>query len=193
MEIILASGSPRRKDLLKSIVPDFKIIVSDADETLKEGITPEEQATRLSYIKAKTVFDKTEGDRIVIGSDTMVVKNNKIYGKPKNKEQAKLMIKDLLKDDRKHKVVTGLCVMIENNKEYHEFNLYDSTIVYFTEISDREINNWVNTGKAMDKAGAYAMQDEFGVFIEKIDGNYSTVIGLPIHKLYGIIKRYINN
>lgn len=91
MEIILASGSPRRKDLLKSIVPDFKIIVSDADETLKEGITPEEQATRLSYIKAKTVFDKTEGDRIVIGSDTMVVKNNKIYGKPKNKEQANLL------------------------------------------------------------------------------------------------------
>lgn len=191
MQIILASKSPRRKELLKSMVSDFKIIVSDADETLEKDLTPEEQAIRLSYIKAKTVFDKTTGDRIVIGSDTMVVKNNRIYGKPKNKENAKNMIKELLKDDRSHRVITGLCVLIEKEGKYKEYKTYDSTRVCFTEISDNEIDKWIETGKAMDKAGAYAMQDEFGVFVEKIEGNYSTVIGLPTHKLYAIIKDFI--
>lgn len=187
-KIILASGSPRRKELLKLVVPEFEIKVSDVEEILEEGLSTSEQATRLSFIKAKDVFDKTEGDRIVIGSDTMVVKNEKIYGKPKDKDDAKKMIKELLQGDRSHEVITGLSVLIQRKGEYKEYKTYDIAKVYFKEISDEEIEKWIATGKALDKAGAYALQEEFGVFVEKIEGNYNTVVGLPIHRLYDLIK-----
>ena len=191
MNIILASGSPRRKELLKLIVPKFEVIVSNEDETLEGKITPQEQATRLSYIKAKNVYNRTTGDRIIIGSDTMVVKQGKIYGKPQNRKQAKEMIEELLSGDRTHKIITGLSVMIQKNGEYSEFKTFDEVKVYFKEISDEEIENWINTGNAMDKAGAYGIQNEFCVFIEKIEGNYTTAVGLPTHRLYDIIKNYI--
>lgn len=189
MKIILASGSPRRKELLKLVAPEFEIKVSKADETLEEGLTPEEQATRLSYIKAKTVYDEIEGDRIVIGADTIVVKDGKIYGKPKNREHAKEMIKELLLGDKKHEIITGLSVIIEKNGISKKYKLFDKVKVYFKDISDDEIERWLNTGNAMDKAGAYAIQDEFCVFVEKIEGNYTTAVGLPTHKLYDIIKK----
>ena len=191
MKIILASQSPRRKELLKMIVNDFEVKVSNADESLEENLTPYEQAMRISYLKAKTVFDETDGDRIVIGSDTMVVKNGKIYGKPKNKENAKEIIKELLNGDRTHIVITGLCVLVQKGDEYKEYKTFDEVKIYFKEISDKEIDNWINIGKAMDKAGAYSSQDEFSKHIEKIDGNFTTVIGMPVHKLYDILKRYI--
>ena len=188
MKIILASQSPRRKELLKLVVPEFEVMVSDADETLEKGLSPEEQATRVSYIKAKTIYDKTEGDRIVIGSDTMVVKNGKIYGKPKSREYAKEMIKELLQGDKTHKIITGLSVLVQKNGKYQEYNTFDEVKVFFKDISDKEIENWLNTGNATDKAGAYGIQNEFCVFIEKIEGNYTTAVGLPTHKLYDIIK-----
>ena len=191
MRIILASGSPRRKELLSMFVPEFDVIVSKTDETLIEGLTPEDQVTRLAYLKAKSVYDNTDWDRIVIGSDTMVVKNNKIYGKPKSKEDAKQMIKEHLEGDKTHYVITGLSVFIKDRDIEKEFKTYDKSKVYFGDISDEEIDKWINSGKAMDKAGAYAVQDEFGVFIDRIEGNYSSVVGLPTHKLYEIIKEYI--
>ena len=94
MKIILASASPRRKELLSMFVPEFDVIVSGADESIENGLTPDDQVIRLASLKAKNVYEKTIGDRIVIGSDTIVVKNNKIYGKPKSREHAKQMIKD---------------------------------------------------------------------------------------------------
>lgn len=192
MRIILASGSPRRKELLKLVVPEFEIKVSDVEEVLEEGLSPNEQAARLSYIKAKDIFDKTQGNRIVIGSDTMVVKNNKIYGKPKDKFDAKNMIKELLQGDRSHEVVTGLSVLIEKDEQYREHKVFDVAKVYFKEMTDEEIEKWLETGKALDKAGAYALQEEFGIFVEKIEGNYNTVVGLPIHRLYDLVKNEIN-
>ena len=191
MNIILASGSPQRKELLKLIVPKFEVIVSNEDETLEGKISPQEQATRLSYIKAKNVYNRTTGDRIIIGSDTMVVKQGKIYGKPQNRKQAKEMIEELLSGDRTHKIITGLSVIIQENGEYREIKTFDEVKVYFKEISDEEIEKWINTGNAMDKAGAYGIQNEFCVFIEKIEGNYTTAVGLPTHRLYDIIKNYI--
>ena len=170
MRIILASKSPRRKELLKIIVPEFEIIVSGVEEILEPELTPQEQVTKLAYIKAKDVFEKTTGDRIVIGSDTMVAKNGKIYGKPKDKENAKQMIKELDSGDRSHSVFTGLTIIVEKDGEKEEYKTYDESKVYFKKISDEEIEKWINTGKAMDKAGAYAMQEEFGVFIDKIEG-----------------------
>lgn len=191
MKIILASASPRRKELLKLIISEFETIVSGAEENIYENLNVEEQVTRLSYLKAKEVFDKTDGDRIVIGSDTIVVKNSKIYGKPENKEHAKQMIKELLEGDKTHYVITGLSVLIEKDGKYKQYNTFDKVQVYFKEITDTEIEKWIDSGNAMDKAGAYGIQSEFGVFVEKIDGNYFTVVGLPIHKLYDILKEYI--
>lgn len=186
MKIILASKSPRRKELMDMLNLKYEVIVSKADETLQGGLTVEEQAKRLSYIKAKTVFEETTGDRIVIGSDTMVIKNNKIYGKPKNEEDAFKTLKEL--NGTKHQVITGLAILVEKNGKYEEYLDYDITEVHFKNMTDTEIKNWISTGQAMDKAGAYAVQGEFSVFIEKINGNYSTVVGLPIHKVYDILK-----
>lgn len=186
MKIILASKSPRRKELMNMLNLEYEVIVSEADETLKEGITIEEQAKRLSYIKAKTVFEETLGDRIVIGSDTMVIKDNKIYGKPKDEEEALKILKEL--NGTKHQVITGLAILVEKDGKYEEYIDYDITEVYFKNMTDTEIKNWISTGKAMDKAGAYAIQGEFSVFIEKINGNYWAVVGLPIHKVYDILK-----
>ena len=180
MKIILASGSPRRKELLSGI-----------DEKLEEGLTPKEQVIRLSYIKAKDIYEKTQGDRIIIGSDTIVTKNGKIYGKPKNREYAKQMIKELLEGDRTHSIFTGLCVIIDKDGKYKEYKTFDEVKVILKEMTDREIEWWLDTGKWTDKAAAYGIQNEFGVFVERIEGNYNTVVGLPIHKVYDIIKEYI--
>jgi len=191
MKIILASQSPRRREILKKIVPEFEIIVSDADEHLTPGLTKKELVIDVSYQKAKDVFDKTSGDRIVIGSDTMVIKNDKIYGKPKSEQNAKELIKELLSGDGTHEVYNGISIIVEKSGKIQRFDRFDSAKVYFNDITDEEIDKWIATGKAMDKAGAYAMQEEFGVFVDKIDGNYSAVVGLSMPKVYEIIKQFI--
>lgn len=188
MRIILASGSPRRKELLKLIVPKFEVITSQIDEQIKEKLTPEDKTAKLANMKAKEVFSNTSGDRVVIGSDTIVAKDGKVYGKPKNNENAKQIIKELLKGDKTHEVITGLSVIIEKDGKIKEYNTYDKAKIYLKAMTDDEIQKWINTGKALDKAGAYAIQEEFCIFVEKIDGNYTTIVGLPTHKLYNILK-----
>lgn len=191
MKIILASGSPRRKELLSLITPNFEIVVSGVDESLQEGLTPEKQTERLAYVKAKDVFEKTSGDRIIIGSDTIVTKNSKIYGKPKSRENAIQMIKELLEGDKTHSVITGLSILIEKDGQYKEYKTFDEVKVHLKEMSEQEIEKWVDSGKAMDKAGAYGIQNEFCVFVDKIDGNYTSIVGLPTQKVYDILKEYI--
>lgn len=187
MRIILASGSPRRKELLQLVVPKFEIIVSKVAERLLEEITVEEQVTNLAYKKAISVFSQTDGNRIVIGADTIVVKNGKIYGKPKDKKQAKEFIKELLEGDKEHYIITGLSILMHKDGQTKEYNTYDKVKVYLKDISDEEIESWIETGNAMDKAAAYGIQNEFCVFVEKIEGNYTTAVGLPTHKVYDII------
>lgn len=191
MRIILASGSPRRKELLKLITPKFEILVSEVYEKLEEGLIPQKQVERLAYIKAKDIYEKTEGDRIIIGADTIVTKNGKIYGKPKDRTHAKQMINELLKGNKIHSIMTGLFVIIEKDGEYKEYKTTDEVKVFLKDISDSEIDKWINTGNAMDKAAAYGIQNEFCVFVDKIEGNYTSAVGLPTHKLYDIIKEYI--
>ena len=191
MKIILASGSPRRKELLKLVVPDFEILISGIDEKLEEGLTPQEQVTRLAYIKVKDVYGKTNGDRIVIGADTVVIKNRKIYRKPKDRNDAKQMLKELIEGDKMHSIITGLYVIINKDGKYKEYITSDEVKVFFKNMSDDEIEKWLNTGNAMDKAGAYGIQNEFCVFVDKICGNYSTAVGLPTQKLYDFIKEFI--
>ena len=187
MKIILASQSAIRKELLKQMGLEFKVLVSNADETFEEGLSLEEQSKRLAYIKAKTVFDETSGDRIVIGADTMIIKDNVAYGKPKDKEDAIKMLK-MLKNTM-HKAITSICVLVEKDGKYERYLDYDTTKVYFKDMTDEEILHWIKIGNPYNKAGAYALQSPFCVFLEKVDGNFNTVQGLPTHKLYDILKK----
>lgn len=191
MKVILASGSPRRKELLKAITKDFEVTVSNSDEAFQEGLTIEEQSKRIAHLKAKMVFDQTQGDRIVIGADTMVLKDGAIYGKPKDKQEAYKMLSNL--QSAMNEVITGVSVLIEKDGIQKEYNDYDIGKVYISSMDDREIQDWIESGKAMDKAGAYAVQEEFAKYIEKIEGSYATVVGLPIHKVYQVMKQYLEN
>ena len=188
MKIILATKSPRRKELLSMIVDNFEVITSDVDENINETLTPQELVKKLAYIKAKTVFDKTSDmhERVVIGSDTIVVKNNVIYGKPKDHDDAVNMIKQL--KNGKHEVMTGIAIISEKDGKIQEFTDVDVTIVHISDMNEEEIEKWISSGEVYDKAGAYAIQGKFGVYIDKIEGNYYTVVGLPIHKIYKILK-----
>ena len=114
MKVILASKSPRRKELMDLLDINYEIMVSDLDETLEEGLSLEKQSKKLGYIKAKAVFDKTSGDRIVIGSDTLVVKDGKLFGKPKDKQDAINMINSLKND--KHQVITSIAILVEKRR-----------------------------------------------------------------------------
>lgn len=190
MKVILASKSPRRKEILGMITKEFDVMVSDEEEILDGSLDIYEQAKSLAYIKAKSVFDKTAGSRIVIGSDTMVVDlEGKIYGKPKDREEAISMLNVL--QNTKHNVITSLAILIEKDGEYAEYIDYDLAEVYFENMTYDEITKWVDTGEAYDKAGAYAVQGSFTKHIEKINGNFWTVMGLPVHKVYKILKEYI--
>lgn len=191
MKIILASSSPRRKELLKLIVPKFDVLVSGIDENLKEGLTIQDQVMRLSYMKAKDIYNKTSENRIIIAADTIVTKNGKIYGKPRDIINAKKMIHELLEGNKVHSIFTGLAIIINKNGEYKEYKTFDEVKVFLKDMTEEEIEKWLNTGNAMDKAGSYGIQNEFCVFVDKIEGNYTTAIGLPTHKVYDIIKQYI--
>ena len=179
MRIILASNSPRRRELLDLIKANYEVIPSNEDETLKENLPLEEQSKRLAYIKAKSVFNKTNGERIVIGADTLVVKDGKIYGKPKNLNDAKHMLLEL--NNNMHQVITSVAVLIEKNGKIEENVFSDITNVYIGKMTKEEV---------LDKAGSYAIQSSFSKHVEKIEGNYTTVLGLPIHKVYEILKKY---
>lgn len=188
MKIILASKSPRRKELMDLLNVNYEIIVSDADETLENGLTMEEQSKKLAFAKAKAVFDVTQGDRIVIGADTLVYKDDKKYGKPGNAKIAKKMLNEL--KNTEHQVCTGIAVLVQKDDIYREIIDYSLTSIHIKDMTNEEIDEWIATGKAFDKAGAYAIQDEFAKFIDKIDGNYSSVVGLPIDKVYDVIKKF---
>ena len=193
MEIILASKSPRRKELLSLITKDFQVIVSSADEVVDKNLTPEEQVKAISLQKAQNVLNEImpkQNDFILIASDTIVVsKDNEILGKPKNEEDAKRMLRKISGDS--HEVMTGLAIFVQKDGVFTWNVSVDKTKVHVNVLSEEEIQKWIDTGNAWDKAGAYAIQQEFGVHIESICGSYPTVMGLPIHKVYEVIKDYL--
>lgn len=186
MKIILASGSPRRRELMDLAGIDYEVMVSNVDETFEDGLSIDDQSKRLAYIKAKEIFDNTQGDRAIIGSDTMVVKGDKVYGKPQDRDEAIKMIKEL--EGTRHSVYTSLAVLIEERGEYKEYIELSKVDVYFKRISDKEIQEYVDFEEPYDKAGAYAIQSSFCKFVEKIYGDYYSVVGLPIGKVYDILK-----
>lgn len=183
MKIILASASPRRIEILKNINLDFEVIPSKFEE--EEIINnPVEMVLKFAYNKALDVKNTiTNEDALIVAADTIVFKDGKILGKPKNQEDAAEMLKML--SNSVHQVYTGLAVFYKDNYLVD----YEVTDVYFKEVSDEEIEGYIKTNEPMDKAGAYAIQGIGSLFVKKIDGCYFNVVGLPISKFYEIIKR----
>jgi len=186
MKIILASASPRRRELMDLAKFDYEVLVSNYDEKVDLTLTLEEQSKELAYGKAKDVFENTQGNRAIIGSDTLVILGERKLGKPQNREEAINMLKDL--QGRSHTVYTSLAVLIEENGQYKEYKELEKTRVFVKRMSDKEIENYVDSEMPFDKAGSYAIQSCFAVFIDRIEGDYPTVIGLPINKVYSILK-----
>ena len=186
MRIILASKSSRRKELLELIGLKFETIVSNCEEKMLEKVSIEEKVENLAYQKAKTVYNETIGDRIVIGSDTIVYKDGKIYGKPKTTEEAKKMLIEL--KNCVHKVITGLCILCCKENEYKKYVLHSTTEVGIKDMNEKEIEDWIKEGKALDRAGAYGIQDSFAKYITSMNGNYFSVMGIPVEKVYDILK-----
>lgn len=172
--IILASKSPRRKELLSLITEDFIIKTADVDESLPKGIQPDKAVEYLSRIKAEP-FDN--GRDTVIGADTVVAIDGRILGKPKNRDDAFNMLKML--SGRAHSVFTGVTVI----RPDQSITFSVETKVKFFDLTDEEINRYINTDEPYDKAGAYAIQGKGSLLVEKIDGDYFNVVGLPISTL----------
>ena len=185
MKIILGSSSPRRKELLSKIVKEFEIIPSNFDEsTIKqEEKNPAKLVETLSRLKGEEIFSRvnTNEDFIIISSDTIVFLKDKLLGKPKDNKEAFTMIKSL--QDNKHTVYTGLFILVNQNENQKRIITHSETEVYFKKVTDEEIINYINSENTLDKAGAYAIQGKAKAFVEKIDGNIETVIGLDVKKL----------
>lgn len=181
--IYLASKSPRRKVLLKQLNLNFKVFSVDCDESLKKNETFIQAVKRLSLVKLEAA-KKIHNDGIIITADTLVVLNNDIIGKPINKKDAYRILKKL--SENTHKVYTGFSVY--NSLKNITITDYEKTFVTFKKLSDEEIKNYIKTGSPLDKAGAYGIQDDFGVvFVKKINGCYNNVMGLPLFKVYSTL------
>lgn len=181
MNIILASGSPRRRELLAQAGFEFKVEVSNADENVVEE-SPEQMVEELAARKAEAVVrlhNKAEDNCLVIGADTIVVLEGKVLGKPVDEEDAKTMLASL--SDRTHQVYTGVALFYVKKGTVEK---RESTDVTMVSMSEQEIADYVASGDPLDKAGAYGIQGPAAVFISGIKGDYYNVVGLPISKIY---------
>ncbi|MCH5314596.1 MAG: septum formation protein Maf [Eubacterium sp.] len=178
--IILASKSPRRRELLSLITTNFEVKTADVDEALPSGISPKDAVEYLSKIKAQPFKNGTD---IIIGADTVVTLDEKILGKPENEQEAFDMLRML--SGREHSVFTGVTII----KGEEETTFSCETKVEFFELSDRQIWDYIATGDPMDKAGAYGIQNGGALFVKKINGDYSNVVGLPV----SLLNIYLNS
>ena len=182
-KIILASKSPRRREILENMGVDFIIDVADADESVDGSLSPVEAVCEISRRKARAVVPRHEGeDFIVISADTVVVINGKIIGKPKDEEDAFNILKSL--SGKTHEVYTGFTVT-DGKDEKTDFEV---TQVHFKELDDDAVTRYIATGECMDKAGAYGIQQKGNLFVEYIHGDYYNVVGFPISKICVTVK-----
>ena len=184
-KIILASASPRRKELLKKIVGSFRIIKSNVDESAIKAASPVSFAKKAAVLKAEAVAAKHPGS-IIIGADTIVLLGQKILGKPRNKKDAIAMLKSLA--GKTHQVITGIAVIFPGGKTVSSAAV---TRIRMNKVSDREILAYVNSGRPLDKAGAYGIQEIEGIFIDKVTGDYDNVVGLPVRLLRKILSHKV--
>lgn len=181
-QIILASRSPRRKELLEKIGLNFKVVSSDYIEIFDPKLTPHEIVKKLSFEKAKAV-SKNHKNSTIIAADTLVVCNGEILGKPKNKDDAKEMLRFL--SGKSHFVVTGFTII--NGNEV--ITKSEVSKVWMKKLDSQEIDDYIVTKEPYGKAGAYAIQERGSVFIQKIQGNFSNAVGLPIFTLAQELKK----
>ena len=172
--IYLASGSPRRKELLTQVGCRFEVVKSDAEECKDSSVPPDELVQENACRKAEKAAAELGGDCAVLGADTVVALDGKIFGKPKDKEDASRMLREL--SGRSHEVYTGIAFVVKGKT----YRAAERTLVTFRQISDKEIEEYIATGEPMDKAGAYAVQGLAAKFIPRIEGSFSNVVGLPL-------------
>lgn len=182
-KIILASSSPRRRELMATAGLEFEIIVKDVDESIPEGTAPIDAAKMTAKKKALAVANE-HPDSIVIGADTIVVAGEKILGKPADKADACAMLRML--SGVEHEVITGVCIVCGEKQE----NFAQVSRVKFYELTDEEIEAYVATNEPMDKAGAYGIQGRGCTLVEKIEGDYFNIVGLPVAELSRKIKAF---
>lgn len=193
--IILASGSPRRKELLSQIGLDFRVVTSNVEETTDKN-TPEEMVLELSKKKAEAVACSNaavqdcaaaafgDDDKyVIIGADTIVYADERVLGKPKDRDDAFLMLKRL--SGKCHSVFTGVTLISGAER----ISFFEETKVFVYNMTDDEIWSYIDTGEPMDKAGAYGIQGAFAAFVSGIEGDYNSVVGLPIGRLYQEMRK----
>lgn len=183
--IILASASPRRRELLKLICEDFKSVSPDVDETVPAQVEILERPQFLAVKKAMHVCGELSEKAVVIGCDTGVFIDDEMLGKPKDEEEAFSMLKRLQGKD--HLVVTGCCITDGTHKR--EFSV--TSRVFFYPLSDEDIKDYIATGEPMDKAGAYGIQGKGSLLIEKIQGDYFNIVGLPLSAITRELKAFL--
>lgn len=184
MEIVLASASPRRRELLERMGLKFRICTAEHDETMDPTASPEAEACRVSRLKAEAVQALCDPEDLIIAADTIVVCEERILGKPADEEEAYRMLR--LLSGREHRVITGLCVLRGERVSC----VSEVTKLRFRELSDGQIRAYIATGEPMDKAGAYGIQGKASVFVPGIEGDYYNVMGLPVCTLAQILEEF---
>ena len=183
-KIILASASPRRKELLRQIGLIFEVVPSEIEEDVKDGEEPREHVLRLARLKAQEIA-RDQDSAVIIGADTIVVLGGEILGKPKDEEEAFAMLSQM--SGRVHRVFTGFCVLdASDGSEYSEAV---ESKVRFKHLTPEEIRGYIKTDEPMDKAGAYAVQGRGSYMIKEIQGSYTNVVGLPLCELVEVLSR----
>ena len=187
MRIILASKSPRRRELLSELFSDFEIITAECDESLPEGVHPREGVEILAVRKGAAVLPLTSSEDIIISSDTLVELDGAALGKPADESDAFRMLRAL--SGRGHNVHTGVAVHYKGKV----FSGVDSTAVYFKELSDEEIDEYIATREPMDKAGSYGIQGLGGRFVTHYEGRFDTVVGLSVELVKKLVSEAVCN
>lgn len=183
--IILASASPRRRELLEMAGLPFTVCPSQGEEEITVS-DPAEVVEELAEQKAREVFLKTGGESLVIGADTVVAAKGQILGKPKDREAARQMLRSI--QGGSHEVYTGVTILDREEGKERQKTFHVMTEVVFYPMSEEEIQRYVDTKEPMDKAGAYGIQGKAGIFVKEIHGDYNNVVGLPLARLYQELK-----
>ncbi len=186
--LILASNSPRRIVLLKSLGYLFDIIPHDIEECIQGNVLPAELVQNLAFLKASDVARRV-CDAVIVSADTIIVHEKTILGKPKDVSDAKRILSIL--SNSEHDVISGVCVMASLSRK--KMLRIERTHIKMKNVKGEEIDRYILTGEPMDKAGAYAIQGEGGKFIEKIDGSYSNAVGLPLELLQEMLNHFMND
>jgi len=185
-KLILASGSPRRREILEKMGLEFEIIPSSYEEFLESSDFSYEKIEDLAYNKAKSVIDRCKSHSLILGADTVVVLDGRILGKPQNKKEALAMLRSL--SGKKHSVVTSICTI--NSKSLQKETLSATSYVEFEELTEEKIKDYVEKYNPLDKAGSYGIQELPAGFVKNIEGSFENIIGLCPSAVGEILKNF---